>query len=109
MINDSKPPVNEGQILELQIESLGQKGDGIARYKGFILVVPGTQRGDYVKAEVTKVLPKLGFVKVIEKLDRPPQQQKSFRKEARGPKKPEKDEFDEVVEKYDESMDSEDF
>jgi len=110
MNNESKPPVQEGQTYDLQIESLGQKGDGIARYKGFILVVPGTQRGDCVKVEITKVLPKLGFGKVVGRLDKPPQMEsREPRRQARAPRVPQKDEFDEAAEGYDKGLDSEDF
>ena len=64
-------PVKEGEICNVKIYSVGEKGDGIAKINGFILFVPGTKKGDYVKVQVTKVLAKVGFVKVLEKLEKP--------------------------------------
>ncbi len=60
-------PVKEGDELDVKIEALGEKGDGIAKKNGFVLVVPGTQVNDEVKVKVTKVLRKVGFAEVIGK------------------------------------------
>lgn len=54
-------PVSEGEELRVTIDSVGEKGDGIAKVKGFILFVPGTKEGEKLKVKVTKVLPKMGF------------------------------------------------
>lgn len=59
-------PVRVGEELEVDIEGLGEKGDGIARVKGFVLFVPGTNVGEKVKIRVDKVLKKVGFAKPIE-------------------------------------------
>ncbi len=58
-------PVNVGDELELTIEAVGAKGDGIAKKDGFVLFVPNTQEGQQVKVRVTKVLRKVGFAEVI--------------------------------------------
>lgn len=68
-------PVNAGETYEVSIESVGGKGDGVAKVKGFVLFVPNVKKGDYVKIKITKVLPSVGFAEVVEKLDAPPQQQ----------------------------------
>ncbi|MBD3303955.1 TRAM domain-containing protein [Candidatus Woesearchaeota archaeon] len=60
-----KPPVNQGDVLELEIEAVGEKGDGIARKDGFVLFVPGVKEGDRVKVKVTRVLRKVGFAEVV--------------------------------------------
>ncbi|NTV23741.1 MAG: TRAM domain-containing protein [Nanoarchaeota archaeon] len=60
-------PVKEGDELDVRIEALGEKGDGIAKKNGFVLVIPGTQVNDEVKVRVTKVLKKVGFAEVISK------------------------------------------
>lgn len=62
---DIKPPVNVGDILDVRIEAVGEKGDGIAKQKGFVLFVPNTQEGQIVKIKVTKVLSKVGFAEVV--------------------------------------------
>lgn len=67
-------PVNAGETYEVAIESVGGKGDGVAKVKGFVLFVPGVKKGDFVKIKVTKVLPSVGFAEVVEKLESLPQQ-----------------------------------
>lgn len=63
-------PVNQGDELDVKIEALGEKGDGIAKKNGFVLVVPGTQVNDEVRVKVTKVLKKVGFAEVISKSEK---------------------------------------
>lgn len=58
-------PVQVGEELDVRIEAVGEKGDGIARKRGFVLFVPNTQEGDEVRIRVTKVLRKVGFAEVI--------------------------------------------
>ena len=60
-------PVNVGDELDVKIEAVGEKGDGIAKVKGFVLFVPGVKEGDEVKIKVTKVLRKVGFAEVVGK------------------------------------------
>ena len=38
-------PVVQGETYEVTITSVGDKGDGIAKIKGFIVIVPGTKKG----------------------------------------------------------------
>jgi len=65
---DRAPPVKEGEIVELTIDSVGAKGDGIARKQGFVIFIPNTSKGDFVKVKITKVLPKAGFGELVTKL-----------------------------------------
>ena len=64
-------PVKAGETYEVAINAVGEKGDGIARVKGFVLFVPNTKKGDYVKVKITKVLKNVGFAEVVEKLEKP--------------------------------------
>ncbi|MBI2650179.1 TRAM domain-containing protein [Candidatus Woesearchaeota archaeon] len=57
-------PVKVGDELDVKIEAVGEKGDGIAKKDGFVLFVPGTKQGDEVKIRVTRVLQKVGFAEV---------------------------------------------
>jgi predicted RNA-binding protein with TRAM domain len=59
------PPVSEGDELELNIEAVGEKGDGIAKKDGFVVFVPNTQVGQNVKVKITRVLRKMAFGDVI--------------------------------------------
>lgn len=58
-------PVEIGEELDVKIEAVGEKGDGLAKKDGFVLFVPGTKQGDEVKIRVTKVLRKVGFAEVV--------------------------------------------
>jgi len=58
-------PVKEGDELDVKIEAVGEKGDGIAKKQGFVLFVPKTKSGDEVRIRVTKVLKSAGFAEVI--------------------------------------------
>ena len=51
--------------MDVKIEAVGEKGDGIAKKDGFVLFVPGTKQGDNVRIKVTRVLPKVGFAEVV--------------------------------------------
>ncbi len=68
MYMDRRPmekPVEVGDELDVTIEAVGEKGDGIAKKQGFVLFVPNTKQGDNVRIKVTKVLRKVGFAEVV--------------------------------------------
>lgn len=71
-------PVKAGETHEVSIDSVGGKGDGIAKVRGFVIFVPNVKKGDFVKIRITKVLQNVGFGEVVEKLDRPPQRTSKF-------------------------------
>jgi len=58
-------PVKVGDELDVKIEAVGEKGDGIAKKDGFVLFVPNTKEGDTVKIKITKVLRRVGFAEVV--------------------------------------------
>lgn len=51
-------PVKVGDVLQVTIVNLGEKGDGIARFKDFVIVVPGCNIDETLKVKVKKVFPK---------------------------------------------------
>ena len=60
--NDMKrPPVIVDAEIDVEIESRGARGDGVAKYNGFIIFVPNTSVGDKVKVVVEKVFRKFGI------------------------------------------------
>src|SRR3989344_3664164 len=67
MYGNNTAPVKEGEELDVKIEAIGDKGDGIAKKEGFVLVVPGTQLNDQVRVKITKGLRKVGFAEVVGK------------------------------------------
>ena len=58
-------PVKVGEELDVTIEAVGEKGDGIAKKSGFVLFVPNVKEGQQVRIRVTKVLRKVGFAEVV--------------------------------------------
>lgn len=59
-------PVSEGEIVELDIEDLGSKGDGIARKEGFVIFVPGGEVDQTYDVEITSVGRKFAFGEINE-------------------------------------------
>jgi predicted RNA-binding protein with TRAM domain len=48
-------PVKEGEEHEVTIETVGRKGDGIAKIQDFVVFVPNTKAGDKVKIRITGI------------------------------------------------------
>ena len=63
--SQQQAPIQAGEEFDVVVESVGEKGDGLARKEGFVLFVPNTKAGDNVKVRVTKVLRNVGFAEVI--------------------------------------------
>ena len=53
--NDMPKPVKVGDELDITIEAVAAKGDGIAKKDGFVIFVPGTAVGDNCKIRITAV------------------------------------------------------
>ena len=70
-------PVNVGDELDVKIEAVGEKGDGIAKKEGFVLFVPNTKEGQEVRIRITKVLRKMGFAEVVGESEAAPNQEES--------------------------------
>ena len=58
-------PVKVGDELDVKVEAVGEKGDGLAKKDGFVLFIPGTKAGQEVRVKVTRVLKKVGFAEVV--------------------------------------------
>ena len=63
---DFDKPVSEGEVVEVEVEDLGEKGDGIARVDGFVVFVPGGEVGESYDVEVTSVGRKFAFAEIEE-------------------------------------------
>ena len=59
-------PVSTGEELEVDVEDVGDEGDGVAKVDGYTLFVPGADAGETVAVRVTDVKPRFGFA---ERLD----------------------------------------
>ncbi len=58
-------PVKEGEIYDVEIEGIGEKGDGIAKISGYVIIVPNVKKGDRVKVKVNAVRGKVSFGEVV--------------------------------------------
>ena len=70
-------PVNVGDEVDVKIEAVGEKGDGIAKIEGFVLFVPNAKEGQEVKIRVTKVLRKVGFAEIVSEGEAQSQQEET--------------------------------
>ena len=58
-------PVKEGDTYDVEIEGIGDKGDGIAKVQGYVIVVPNVKKGDRVKVKVNAVRGRVSFGEAI--------------------------------------------
>ncbi len=65
-------PVKEGEIYDVEIEGMGEKGDGIAKVRGYVIIVPGVKKGDKVKIKVTAVRGRVSFGEVVGEAEEAP-------------------------------------
>ena len=64
-----EPPVEEGETRTVEIEDIGSQGDGITRVeRGYVIIVPDTERGERVRIEITDVQENVAFAEVVERL-----------------------------------------
>ena len=55
-----------GDVYELQIESLGRSGDGIALIDGFAVFVKGAKLGEKIRVKIEAVKHNFAFGKPID-------------------------------------------
>ncbi|SIR88004.1 Predicted RNA-binding protein, contains TRAM domain [Haladaptatus litoreus] len=61
-------PVEEGDRRTVEIEDIGEQGDGIARIdRGYVIIVPDTEQRDRVTVEINNVTPSVAFAEVVER------------------------------------------
>ncbi|KOX93317.1 TRAM domain-containing protein [Halorubrum tropicale] len=62
------PPVSEGETREVDIESIGDRGDGIAKVdRGYVVIVPDTDLGETVTVEIEQVQDNVAFATVVDR------------------------------------------
>lgn len=65
----AEPPVSEGETRTVEIEDVGDQGDGLTRVeRGFVVIVPETDVGERVRIEVSDVRDTVAFGEVMERL-----------------------------------------
>ncbi|MCW1296966.1 MAG: TRAM domain-containing protein [Candidatus Parvarchaeota archaeon] len=55
MRKEFEKPVKEGEIYDVTISEIGEKGDGVTRIKGFVIFVPNTKEGEKLKIKIKQV------------------------------------------------------
>ena len=65
-----EPPVAKGEQHVVEIEDIGEQGDGVARVdRGYVVIVPDTEKGERVTIEITDTRENVGFGKVVSRED----------------------------------------
>lgn len=58
-------PVKENEEIEVVIDDIGSRGDGIARIQGFLIFVPRSKIGERVKVRIVSVSSKFAVAEKI--------------------------------------------
>ncbi|MFB1065011.1 TRAM domain-containing protein [Natrinema sp. H-ect4] len=65
-----KPPVEVGEQRAVDIEDIGEQGDGIARVeRGYVIIVPDTEVNERVTIKIKSIRPNVAFGEVVEQHD----------------------------------------
>ena len=62
-------PVQKGEVIEINITGLGSSGEGVGKYQGFTVFVPGALPTETVKAKVGLVKKSYATAKSVEILE----------------------------------------
>ena len=63
-----EPPVEEGEQRDVEIEDIGEQGDGIARVeRGYVIVVPDAEVGERLTVEITDVKRNVAFAEIVKR------------------------------------------
>jgi predicted RNA-binding protein with TRAM domain len=66
----TEPPVEQGETRDVEIEDIGDQGDGITRVeRGFVVIVPDTEESERVTIEITDVRENVAFAEVVDRLN----------------------------------------
>ena len=62
------PPVTQGEIRRVTIETVGDQGDGIAKVdRGFVVIVPEAEPGDEPLVEISQVRQNVAFANPVDR------------------------------------------
>jgi len=61
-------PIVDGAEYDAMIESVGSKGDGIAKIMGFVVFVKDAKVGERLKIKITKVAQTCAFAVVVQRI-----------------------------------------
>lgn len=52
---DMPKPVKVGDLVDVNIEAVSTRGEGIAKKDGFVIFVPNAKNGETIKVKITNV------------------------------------------------------
>ena len=58
-------PIKSGDELDVEIEEVGTRGDGITRVKNFVIFVAGTKKGDKVRIRIKDVMSRFATAELV--------------------------------------------
>ena len=59
--------MEEGEVRDVTIETVGDQGDGIAKVeRGYVVIVPGAQPGDEPTVKVEQVQENVAFASIVD-------------------------------------------
>jgi translation initiation factor 2 subunit 2 len=64
--SDTQKVLRVGDTIELLISDVGKKGDGVGKCMDYIVVVPGTAKGNTVNVKITNLSGKTAFGTVVQ-------------------------------------------
>ncbi|NLV06346.1 TRAM domain-containing protein [Haloarcula rubripromontorii] len=65
----SSPPVAEGETRVVEIDNIGDKGDGVARIDGgYVVIVSDADVGERLRVKMNQVRENVAFAEIVERL-----------------------------------------
>ncbi|MDE1856957.1 MAG: TRAM domain-containing protein [Candidatus Micrarchaeota archaeon] len=58
-------PVKVGDEVEVRVEAVASKGDGIAKKDGFVIFIKGAKEGDQLKVRITDVKARFAIGEIV--------------------------------------------
>ena len=59
------PPVKENEIHQVTIEGTNPRGEGVARIRGFVVLVPGAKPGERLRVKIVSVRPRFALAEAL--------------------------------------------
>ena len=59
-------PVKVGDEVDVKVEAVASKGDGIARKDGFVIFIKGAKEGDQIKVKITDVKARFAIGELVQ-------------------------------------------
>ena len=54
-------PVEVGKVYDLEVTDTSNRGEGVAKYEGLVVFIPGAKPGQSLKVKITRVGPRFAI------------------------------------------------